>query len=244
MKNSIHDIDLIERYFENNMSDAEVGKVKERLENDSEFQKLFNREKLLINTIRYQAAQQDLNYLKQLERSLNQNKVTNFHRYWYYFAAAACVGLIALAVLIPSFNRGSEPIFEAYFKPFPNIFEPNLRSNTEPTSRTLAFLAYDQGDYKRASALFAALIKEKEDPGMLMLLGNSNLMLEKTKEAKENFMDLIVNYNDLDLEAKWYLGLCYLKTAEIEQARNVFTEISRSENSYSVKASEVLEKLR
>lgn len=243
MKHPLHDIDLIERYFDNALTPEEAHNLKDRLNKDFEFQKLFDQEKLLINTIRFQAAKKDLDFLKTVESSLRDNKTAYIRKHWYYYAAAASVALIALALWVPTFNQKPEELYAAYFQPHPNIFEVTLRGQTDPTLRTRAFQAYDQQDYERAAALFAEVLKEKNDAGALMLLGNSNLILDKTEMAKQNFMDLIASSDELDLQAKWYLGMTYLKTGQADQARNLLSEISATQNIYAERAREILKKM-
>ena len=69
MKPTLQDIELIERYFDNYLSSQETQGLAGRLKRDQDFKKLFDREKLLINTIRYEAASRDLAYLKAMESS-------------------------------------------------------------------------------------------------------------------------------------------------------------------------------
>ena len=78
MKNLLPDIELIERYFDNNLSFEETDDLKNRLKNDLAFQKLFDHEKLLINTIRYQAAKKDLDFLKGIEKSFSEKSPSYF----------------------------------------------------------------------------------------------------------------------------------------------------------------------
>ena len=50
-----------------------------------------------------------------------------------------------------------------------------------------AFQAYERKDYQTAALGFEALLSVKEDPGILLLLGNSNLMLGKCKRSPGKF---------------------------------------------------------
>jgi tetratricopeptide (TPR) repeat protein len=244
MNHPLPDIELIERYFDNTLTEEETHHLKDRLKKDFEFQKLFDREKLIINTVRFEGAKKDLEFLRGIERSMGEERTPYTRKPWYYYAVAASVALIALALWWrPSTQEKPEALYTAYFQPHPNVFEPTLRSQSEQTLRSQAFQAYDQGNYERASSLFSELTKENNDAGVLLLLGNSNLILGKTDVAKQNFRDLISFSDDLDLEAKWYLSLTYLKTGETAQARNLLNEVSGTENMYARKAREVLEKL-
>lgn len=243
MRNEEHDIEIIERYFDNELTKQEIAGLQERLKTDPELKKLFDREKLLINTIRFNAANNNLQFLKKLESSLPQQGTRRF-RNWYYYAAAACLTLFVLVgIYLPFSNETPQELYADYFVPYPNVFEPTLRSGAGQSARAEAFQAYENGDYGKAATLFAGLLKEKNDPGVLLLLGNSNLALGKTAEAKQNFYDLINQYDDLDIQAKWFLSLCYLRTGEVEQARELLNELGNTEVSYAGKAKELLKKV-
>ena len=69
MKHSLHNIELIERHFDNALSPQETVELKARLKIDYEFQKLFDQEKILVNAIRLQAAKKDLDFLKEPARA-------------------------------------------------------------------------------------------------------------------------------------------------------------------------------
>src|SRR5688572_5063069 len=120
MQEPIHDIELIERYFDNALSPEQTRDLKDRLEKDPDFQKLFDRERLLVKTIRYEAARRDLDYLKTIERSLTPQIGITREKKWYYYAAAASVALIALFLWTPWQNDSPEELYTSYFQPHPN----------------------------------------------------------------------------------------------------------------------------
>jgi hypothetical protein len=243
MKHPLHDIELIERYFDNELTPSETDQLKDRLKNDFEFQKLFDQEKLLVNTIRVEAAKKDLQFLKEIENSLAGSQRSYIRRHWYYYAAAASISIIVLALWMPWGKENPAELYMAYFQPYPNVFEPTLRGESNLSLRAQAYQAYDQENFQRASEIFSQLVTEKPDAGMLMLLGNSNLILGKTELAKKNFMQLIDQSEDLDAEGKWYLSLCHLKLGDVSAARSLLADIASSENPKKAEASELLEKL-
>jgi TolA-binding protein len=245
MKESISNIEIIERYYDNELSEAEIAQLKERLKTDAELKNLFDQEKLLINTIRFRAAQSNLEFLKQVERSIESPGIGDTRRYWYY-AAAACITLLIVAGLyFPFSSPEPDKLYADYFKPYRNSFEPNLRSDLAGVTNenAEAFRAYDAGDYQRAAVLFTEMQKQGSDPVVLLLLGNANLMIGKTEDAKQNFNDLIRQYDDLDIQAKWFLSLCYLKSGETVKARTLLKELGDTEISYATKAKELLKKV-
>lgn len=248
MNHSETDITLVEKYFDSELSESEMKHFSLRVETDENFKTLVEQEKALIGAIRYQGIEDNLQYLQNLEANLQGNDQTSVNRpikKWYYFAAAAAViGIVILSkVLLTSFNETPEELFAAYFKPYPNMFEPKLRGESKASDRTEAFAAYEQGDYQKAATLFRELLKVNKEPGILLLLGNSNLILGNLDEAKNNFTTLNKEFDELDIQSKWYLSLCYLKSGDTERAKNMLRELGETEISYATKAKELLEKV-
>jgi tetratricopeptide (TPR) repeat protein len=253
MNHSEADIALVEKYFDAELNDAELKTFTTRLESDENFKLLVEQEKALIAAVRYEGAAANLQYLEDLESKLQKEtpiRLSSGPTKWYYYAAAAVVGItVVVAVFMNSFKENPDQLFQAYFAPYPNMFEPGLRSNLfrsdQPidSKRAEAFQAYEQGNYQKAATLFTDLLKDNKDAGMLLLLGNSNLILGNLEEAKDNFITLNRDFDGLDMPAKWYLNLTYLKIGETEKAQAILTELGATESSYAAKARELLAKV-
>jgi Tfp pilus assembly protein PilF len=125
------------------------------------------------------------------------------------------------------------------------MFEPTVRGNDNASlsPRTEAFQAYEQRDYARAVVLFNELRVTKEEAGVLLLLGNANLILGDIEAAKENFTTLNKEFDELDMQAKWYLSLCFLKSGDMKQAKAILKELGDTEISYATRARELLKKV-
>jgi tetratricopeptide (TPR) repeat protein len=246
MKPTENDITLVEKYFDSELSAEELSYFNARVEHDENFKALFQREKVIIGAIRNQGLIDNLLYLKNIEEKIQGNQshpIADGIKGWYYYAAAAVVALlVAVTFLLPG-QESNDELFTAYFTPYPNVVEPTLRGNDLTTDRTEVFQAYENKDYQNAAAGFQAMMNVKEEPGILLLLGNSNLMLGKSEEAQENFITLIRNYDDFDLQAKWFLSLSYLKSGDTENARKILEELGETEVSYASRAKELLEKV-
>ena len=246
MKPTENDITLVEKYFDAELNADELRHFNARVEQDENFKALFHREKIIIGAIRNQGLIDNLLYLKSIEEKIQGDQshpIASGIKGWYYYAAAAVVALLAVvAVLLPG-KQNTDELFAAYFTPYPNVVEPLLRGNDLAEDRLKPFHDYEGQDYQRAAAGFEALLDEKEEPGILLLLGNSNLMLGKSEEAQKNFITLIRNYDDFDLQAKWFLSLSYLKSGDTENARKILKELGETEVSYASRAKELLEKV-
>jgi tetratricopeptide (TPR) repeat protein len=249
MNHSEADIALVERYFDSELNDAELKSFSLRMESDENFKSLVEQEKVLIAAIRYEGAVSSLKYLEDLEAKLQKEtpiRLSSGSTKWYYYAAAAVIGVTVLAaVFMNTLNDNPDELFQAYFTPYPNMFDATTRSSESVASkRKEAFQAYEQGDYQKAASLFQDLLKDNKEAGVMLLLGNANLILGNVDEAKKNFIELNRDFDELDMQAKWYLSLCYLKSGETDKARAILKELGDTEISYATKARELLEKVK
>jgi tetratricopeptide (TPR) repeat protein len=255
MKNEMPDLEWIERYLDRSLSPSEKKWMEYRLADEPDLKAKYQEHKLLIDGIRYSHLQNKLEQLRTLEQSLSSPKkgkqktltATAFMRdNWKSLAVAASICLIVITYVVLSQEPEPQTLFAQRFETYPNIFEPTVRSNSDNTEdkRTRAFHAYDKADYVTASALFTELAKEKEEAGILLLLGNANLALGKTEEAQNNLLTLIKNFNELESQAKWYLALSYLKEGKNEKAELILQELSDPQVTYSKKAKELLHDLK
>ena len=80
----------------------------------------------------------------------------------------------------------------------------------------------------------------RKDPGALLLLGNSNLMIGNTDEAIANFSQLVNHPSELSVQAKWFLSLAYLKKDDTTRALPLLKELAATDVSYAAKAREIL----
>jgi TolA-binding protein len=246
MKPTEKDIALVERYFDAELNSEELMHFNSKVEQDETFKALFEREKIIIGAIRNQGLIDNLQYLKSIEEKIQGNQAHPSrlgNRTWWYYAAAAVVALLVAVTFLLNPQQSSDELFANYFAPYPNVFEPAVRGTGLKNDRTEAFQAYEQKDYQAAAAGFETLLSKKKEPGMMLLLGNSNLMLGNTAEAQQNFITLINEYDELDLQAKWFLSLSYLKSGDKESARKILRELGETEVSYASKAKELLEKV-
>ena len=240
------DIDLVERYFDNELSESDAQTLNERLKTDLEFRNMFDQERALIGSIRASGFRRDLLHLKEVEKEILKSRRAAAPRSrvsaWYYAAAAAiAVFAVATVWLIPE-RETPEQLFQAYFVPVVNAFEPTKRGLSE-TDRSAAYQYYDAQNFQMAAEMFGQMLRDNKEPELLLLSANANLAIGNTDVARENLMILIRDYDEMDMPAKWYLSLCYLKQGDTEQAREVLEELEQTEVSYTSKAKELLKKV-
>ena len=74
MKPTENDINLVERYFDAELSAEELSHFNSRVERDEAFKALFHREKIIIGAIRNQGLLDNLQYLKSIEEKIQGNQ--------------------------------------------------------------------------------------------------------------------------------------------------------------------------
>ncbi|MDL5049369.1 hypothetical protein QQ054_25475 [Oscillatoria amoena NRMC-F 0135] len=252
MNPNLHDIDLIQRYLDRSLNDTEKKNLEERLRHEPALKSMYLEHQQLIKGIRFSYLQQRLQQLRTLEGVLpviqpeaKKGKQIWLAVYWKQAVAVAASLLIcAVTYVVWNQSASAENLYAEYFTPYPNVIEPIVRNGNETvTKRTKAFSAYEAGNYEMAATLFTELLNEKEEPGILLLLGNANLTLGRTADARSNFVKLINDYSDYDNIGKWYLALSYLKDGDVKTAQVLLQEVSNSEYSYAARAKKMLNKL-
>jgi hypothetical protein len=246
MSDSLQNIELVERYFDNEMTEDEAQAFLERLKTDLELRHMFDRERLLIKTVQYDAVKNNLLFLKDLDRSLPAVSLQEKKISWLYYAAAATVTLLTVfGVYFYNASTGSpEELYAENFQPYTNVFEPTERGVSERSERARAFEQYDLANYQEAAILFSRLTENSREPQLLLLLGNSNLAIGNTEEAIANFMAVIENSKELRSPALWYLSLAWLKAGNEQNAKETLNQLLADENPYSTRARELVNKLK
>lgn len=245
MNHAEKDIDLIERFYEDGLSEYEADLFERRLKSDDAFRALVEQEKYVVGAIRMQGLKDELEQLKLMEATLRDPVINVPHpvnRRWYILAAAV-IALVIVARFAIAPPVTTESLYKENFRPYPNVFEPTVRGQGAATDRDEAFKLYEKGDYARAGNLFRALLQEENNDGILLLLGNCNLALGNTNEAVSNFSQLQAQSPELTIQAKWFLSMAYLQKGDAEAALPLLKELSTTGGSYAEKAQEMVRKL-
>src|SRR5918993_5141001 len=99
--NNDYDITLVEKYFDNELTETESAEFNARLDADDSFKQLVAQEKILIQGVRLEGLNRDLRFLKTLEKGLTEKTepVWN-HKTWYAIAASISIVVTVAAALL------------------------------------------------------------------------------------------------------------------------------------------------
>lgn len=133
-----------------------------------------------------------------------------------------------------------EKLFTCYYETLDKKVFFNFRTDFDEARDK-----YFHGDFKAAFAIYSKLpysvdIKAEKDffTGLsLMELGSYYMAIEKFKEVTNSKYEFAGH-------AYWYMGLCYIKTCQKEEALNVFKAIVDNKSYNYTKASKILRRLQ
>ncbi len=160
-------------------------------------------------------------------------------------SAAAVIGIFILVkTLIPSFD--ADKLFNSYYEPM-NVISPVTRSGniSESDSYIQAIEMYKLGNYQTAAIGFSsAILKDPSDIAPRFLMSLTQLALGNYNQAINLLSDITASSGKYGKEARWYLGLAYLKTGEKDKASGCFKILAQSPGYYSVRSESILRRLK
>jgi len=160
-------------------------------------------------------------------------------------AAAALIGTFFLIkLLLPSYNP--DKLFEKYYEPVSAI-SPVTRSAdaVEINSYASAIESYNNMKYQAAAMAFSdAIQKDPLNISARFFMGITQMELGNYDQAENILEDVISHQSEYLKEARWYLGLAYIKTGNTQKAHECFEILAKSPGFYSDRAEKILRRLR
>ena len=160
-------------------------------------------------------------------------------------AAAAVIGaFFLLQVLLPSGNP--DKLFAKYYEPMSAI-SPVTRSADagETNNYASAIENYNNKNYLAAVTSFSDILsKDPLNIPSRFFMGITQMALGNYDQAENILKEVIRRQGEYLKEARWYLGLAYIKTGNPEKAYECFDILAQSPGFYSDRAEKILRRLR
>lgn len=242
--------DLIEKYFGNSLSPKEQSKFNELLRTDEKFKIELDFQKDLQKVI-YRNQRNDLKkVLQKFEQNKPDVKLLNISKKW--LVAASILLIVGLGyIFLKNNNYSPDDLFVQNYEPYRNIVLPVERGINSNTIEQSAFIAYENGNYRKAINLFNS-VPNNNDQYIQFYKAMCYMSLNKPKDAitllkiiteSDYNQNSEINFKEL---ANWYLALAYLDLGEIDRAKKQFSIIAGdTDNVYKNEASgKILKSLR
>ena len=230
---------LIEKYIHNRLSVEEKTVFNDLLKNDIAFKE----EVALHTNLKKAVAAEDDAQFKTLITNLEQqaeNTTTQKRSYVKWLAAASIVLLLGFSYFLNMGQKlSTDELFAQNFEPYRNVVAPIVRSDDFQDEKTLAFMAYEKGEYKTAITLFSNLYTTTKEPYYLFYKANALLKLERANEAIPLLLEHLKTKDTLAEKSNWYLALAYLKIEDTQKAKEALQKVIANK-SYKTKEAQKL----
>lgn len=258
--------EIIEQYFLGKLNRELLEEFMHRLTTDEEFKAEVALEQALYKNLKVVGREEqrlkleifhkELGHYASKDEPEEQNKAKNFGKIIklpikkFSLMAAASIALIIGSTFIyntiSNKSVSHETIFATSFIPYP--IEVITRGDLVKESiKEQAFAAYNEGGFQKSVKLFSALPESEQDEMTMFFLGNAYLSANMPYEAIDTFKKYLLQYEEFEIEAKWYLSLAYLKVGEETAAKQLLEQLASADDpqagEYKEKAKEILNKL-
>lgn len=250
MEFSSNRMHLIERYYNDRLTDEELAFFNQQLIKDSKFAEEVRQLKFIFKGIDKARSQKIKHELLEIERDIQGSKLVSDSKRAFFqkhsdtaVLSLVLVAFVFLASLI-DFDINNELLYAEYFRPYPNVIAPTTRSvEQQNTAIYKAMSQYDSAQYSNAVSQFEVLLEETELKNEILFYKSIALMSDGLhEEAKIQFMQMDES-GSFNSQRKWYLALTLVQLNELKDAKVLLNEIEHSFTSYSFDAKELSEKL-
>ncbi len=233
--------ELISKYIQNSLTKEEEQEFDSLLASDEGFRK----EVAFHTNLKKVAEDKDDDNFRALLSDLEFNVKKKRYPKWWYVAASIIILLGAFYFWNSKKPASNEELFAAYFEPYRNIVQPVVRGEENKDLKTIAYNAYENGDFKKALNLFDSLLTHKQEPSVLFYKANALLKLNDAKKAIPILEKNSTVVDSFSEKKYWYLALAYLKDNQPEKSKEKLQMILEIENSEYKKeeARELLKRL-
>ena len=237
--------DLIEKYIQNRLSPEEELLVDELLQNDSIFEREFTLHANFKEVIKKDDDDNFRNLISELESRAKIESPMPRRTYMKWLAAASIVLLLGLSYFLSMDQKAtSNELFANYFEPYRNVVQPLERGSDQQDEKSLAFIAYEKGEYDKAIVLFSELYTTTKEPYYLFYKANALLKLQRANEAVPLLLEHLQTKDTLTEKTNWYLALAYLKLNDKTNARITLEKVISDGNYKTVEAQKLLNEFK
>lgn len=223
---SQQELETIEQYLRDEMSDSARAAFEQRMEQDEQFRETVAYYSNVIEGIETASLKSTLeSYHAEMEQTRNgetsKEPADSTKRYPFvkYLVAASLLLVVGITVWMIAFQQNSQQqLFAAYFEPDPGLITP--MSSTDQYEFYAGMIDYKQENYRQAIAKWEPLLDERPRSDTLnYFLGVAQLATGDEDEALPYLeMTLKTPESAFGNEAYFYMGLAYLKNGNREAA--------------------------
>lgn len=164
---------------------------------------------------------------------------------WQYAAAVLIVILAISTVLFftlrPSLN---ERLYSQYFESYNKTISSRSINQSPGSEMKIALNEYSNKNYEKAWGMLKEISDKDKTDAAFFFRGMSAMETSKLDDAILSLSTVISNDSSLYVDqAIWYIGLCFLKKDDKENARVYFKKVVENNYNHKEEAEEILGKM-
>jgi len=229
---------LIERYFDEDLSPAELSEYQELLETNEDFQK----EVALFEKAHHVIKLKHISDMKDRVQSIRQKQTTTA-KSSNFSGLKIAASILLLAVVSIGFYAqqfDTDKLYQDAYTPAGDYIT-NMDAEMSPLEQAMEL--YNKEEYEQAIDAFATIEgKDPQNQVAKFYLGQSLLHNEQNEQAIETLLEVSGDYHP---EALWYAALTQLKIGKEADARESLDHIitENEDEAFVLKAERLLKKL-
>ena len=219
---------IIQKYFDNTLSDEEQAVFDTRLKTDPKFAELVQSHEDIAIAFQIQEDQEVSALIKEIEHKRNNKP--------FFLKIAAAIAMFITGYY---FLFNSSANYESYLETYPNVYHPITRGNSE-SKLDEAFNAYESEAYETAVKKFDELLADEKTPEIEFYKAMALLNNKKYNDAFTILSQLQQTSFDYQEETLWYLTVISLLNKKEQEAKTYLKFMENNAMKYKLKEREIL----
>lgn len=233
--------ELINAYLEGTLSPEDQEIFENLIAQNPEYKAELEAQRKIKAAITLSERESLRNFISELDEV--QVKPKTSFKSWLFSAAAACLVVLVGYFLWTTLSMSpGEKLYARHYETYPNLVAPSTRGESSADLKADAFLAYDNGDFEQAAALFERLQAQADSDYALLYLGICQLELGRPEKAIP-VLNLVSSTSESKEIASWYEALGYFKLNMLDKGKAALKITADSANPFQTQAQEILKTL-
>lgn len=243
----------IQRYLDGEMSEEELWSFQEDIKKHPELKEELDLHLLIEKSLK---GKKERRFREKLEKSYHNAQLNtvnssfnknNSVKIAYLLIPLAAILIAGIFIFIPGFRPDKDSLFEEYYTPINISYgSRSAEASAEETRLMSGIEAYLMGDLELSKRMITSYLSNEpeEKAAANYFLGLTYMELHDYPNAEICFKNIVndsINY--YQEHSRWYLALVLLKEDRIEEARQLFDQISMDGSVHSEKSKEILKKI-
>lgn len=234
--------ELINAYLEGTLSAEDQELFENLIAQNPEYKAELEAQRKIKAAISLSERENLRGFLNEIDRTKAKPK-SNL-KSWIFSTTAACVLVLVGYFLWIMLSRSpGEKLYDRHYETYPNLIAPSTRGQSPNDLKALAFLAYDNGNFEQAAALFERHQAQADSEYALLYLGICQLELGRPEKAIP-VLNLVPSSSESKEIAAWYEALGYFKLNMLEKGKEALQITAESANPFQTEAQEILKSLK